>query len=103
MRIYPCAEDPNQSVSQISFYIDQKLAESDDPAHQEFYRNVTDRMQGFAEVIRDEDYAAAASSHLGAASGAQDHVIFGRNEPALHHYHNTYRHALGLEPLEAVD
>jgi hypothetical protein len=26
-------------------------------------------------------------------------VVFGRNEPALHHYHNTYRAALGMEPL----
>ena len=60
-------------------------------------------MQGFAEVIRDEDYVAAASSHIGAMSGAQDYLIFGRNEPALHHYHNTYRKALGLPALEALE
>jgi hypothetical protein len=59
-------------------------------------------MENFASVIRDEDYVAAASSHLGAQSGAQDYVTFGRNEPALHHYHNTYRSALGMDPLEAV-
>ena len=27
----------------------------------------------------------------------------GRNEPALHHYHNTFREALNLPPLERVD
>ena len=30
-------------------------------------------------------------------------VSFGRNEPALHHYHNTYREALGMEPLPLLE
>ena len=57
---------------------------------------------GFAEIIRDEDYEVAARSQLGAEAGVPEYVIFGRNEPALHHYHNTYREALGMPPLEAV-
>ena len=57
------------------------------------------RMESFARVIEAEDYVAAASGHRGALSGAQEYMIFGRNEPALHHYHNTYREALGMEPL----
>ena len=59
-------------------------------------------MRGFAEVIRDEDYVAAAGAHRGATSGAQEYVTFGRNEPALHHYHNTYRAALGMPQLEVI-
>ena len=54
------------------------------------------------DVIQKEDYAVAETSHFGALSGAFDHVVFGRNEPALHHYHNTYRSVLNLPPLEAV-
>ncbi len=54
-------------------------------------------------MIRDEDYAVAARSQLGADAGNPEYVIFGRNEPALHHYHNTYREALGMEPLELVE
>ena len=46
-------------------------------------------MRGFADVIQKEDYAVAETSHFGALSWAFDHVVFGRNEPALHHYHNT--------------
>ena len=61
------------------------------------------RMTDFARVIQDEDYVAAASGHRGAVSGAQEFVTFGRNEPALHHYHDTYRAALGLPPLEPVE
>ena len=44
----------------------------------------------------------AARSQLGADAGNPEYVIFGRNEPALHHYHNTYREALGMEPLELL-
>ena len=68
----------------------------------ERYGDVKQRMQSFAEIIRDEDYVAAAQAHQGALSGAQEYVIFGRNELALHHYQNTYRQALGLPPLEVV-
>jgi hypothetical protein len=35
-----------------------------------------------------------------ANSGKIDHFLFGRNEPALHHFHNNYRSALGMPPLE---
>jgi hypothetical protein len=28
--------------------------------------------------------------------------VFGRNEPALHHYHNTYREALGMDLLPLI-
>jgi hypothetical protein len=45
----------------------------------------------------------AALSQIGADSGVQKEVVFGRNEPALHHYHNTYREALGLEALPLLD
>jgi phenylpropionate dioxygenase-like ring-hydroxylating dioxygenase large terminal subunit len=62
-----------------------------------------ERFQIFGDIIRDEDYAVAATAQRGAESGLLDHVLFGRNEPALHHYHNTYREALGMQPLELLD
>lgn len=103
VRVYPDLEDPHNSHSQISFYLHpmvQEMAHRED--QKELYRDINERMEGFAEVIRDEDYAAAATSHQGAVSGALQYFIFGRNEPALHHYHNTYREALGLPPLERI-
>jgi hypothetical protein len=42
------------------------------------------------------------TTQLAAESGLLDHVIFGRNEPALHHYHNTIRAALGQPPLRRL-
>jgi phenylpropionate dioxygenase-like ring-hydroxylating dioxygenase large terminal subunit len=103
VRVYPDGENPHQSTSKISFYLNPELSSLDLNEEQKArYESVQERMQGFAEVIEQEDYVAAAGSHRGILSGAQDHFIFGRNEPALHHYHNTYRAALGMPPLEAV-
>jgi len=38
---------------------------------------------------------------LGFASGAQSHIVYGRNEPALAHYHKSIRRELGLPVDEA--
>ncbi len=54
--------------------------------------------QNFAEIIRDEDYVMGESQQRSANAGVLDHVVFGRNEPALHHYHRTYAMKLGEDP-----
>ena len=95
VRIYPVADDPARSFSQVSFY-----THPDVPA--ELRLSMSERLAQFSGIIRDEDYVAAASSHLGAESGALEHFTFGHNEPALHHYHNTYNRFLGLPELERI-
>ena len=55
--------------------------------------------ESFSSIVRDEDYVVAASSHKGLRSGTLTHITFGKNEPALHHYHNTFREALGMKSL----
>ena len=105
VRVYPDGANPHMSRSQISFYLDPAFSEQEQlrsPRSDYDIEDVKQRMQGFAEVIRDEDYVVAAAAHQGAVSGAQEYVTFGRNEPALHHYHNTYREALGMPPLEVI-
>ncbi len=106
VRIYPDAADPSNSHSEITWYTFPEevqktfgIPETQDDG----LLSATDRMQAFASVIEAEDYVAAASSQIGVESGAQDFVTFGRNEPALHHYHSTFREALNLPPLEVVD
>ncbi len=104
VRVYPSGANPHDSFSRISFYLHQNVVEeSSRPDGRAVYESIEARMDGFASVIEQEDYVAAASSHLGARSGAQEFLIFGRNEPALHHYHNTYRRALGLPDLQPVN
>ncbi len=93
-RIVPDLNDPLKSVTYQSSYVDP-----DNPPLGPVFGDVQNRTERLNSVLRDEDYATATSCQRGALSGAQTHVIFGRNEPALHHYHNTFREALGLEPL----
>jgi hypothetical protein len=57
----------------------------------------------FSEIIRDEDYVMSSSQQTSANGAALDQIVFGRNEPALHHYHNTYRRMLGLEVSPLID
>ena len=39
-------------------------------------------------AVRDEDYAIVQTIQNGLASKANEHFLFGRNEPALQHYHS---------------
>lgn len=41
------------------------------------------------DVTDTEDFATAAGIQRGFRTRAQDHVVFGRNEPALQHYHRA--------------
>jgi hypothetical protein len=96
VRTYPDPENPSRSISKLSFYFDREILEAEP-------ERVEQRARIFGDIIRDEDYAVAATSQLGAEAGLQDSLLFGRNEPALHHYHNTYREALGMEPLPLIE
>ena len=92
IRVYPKPGNPLESVTKLSFYADpDEFAAAPD--------EVQLRQQIFAHIIRDEDYATAAMSQIGASSGVRSDFIFGRNEPALHHFHNNFRDGLGLDPL----
>ena len=98
VRAFPHPERPGRHVSRITFYMWPETQPNEEMV-------AVQRMmaQGFAEIIRDEDYVASASQQRSAESGAIQHSVFGRNEPALHHYHNTYRSELGLELLPLID
>ena len=54
-------------------------------------------MQLVLNVVTGEDFPAGRSMQLGLSSGAQTHTIYGRNEPAMIHYHQSMRTALGLD------
>jgi len=100
VRAYPDPNDPARHISQVSFYVREHVFERGDTQLAEMLQFMGQR---FGEVIRDEDYVASASQQRSASSGAMEHVVFGRNEPALHHYHNTYRSALGMDLLPLVE
>ncbi|MEO7241563.1 MAG: aromatic ring-hydroxylating dioxygenase subunit alpha [Variovorax sp.] len=59
--------------------------------------------EAFSQVVlnavRDEDYAIGAGIQSGLDSGANDNFVFGRNEPAVQHFHKMV--ARYMEPDHA--
>ena len=94
VRIFPDGDNPRRSRTAHSFYLT-------DEARKHFAgHRFEERFDGFNAVVQKEDYAMAASTQRCADAGIQSHVLFGRNEPALLHYHNAHREGLGRPLLE---
>jgi nitrite reductase/ring-hydroxylating ferredoxin subunit len=49
------------------------------------------------KAVDDEDFRLGEGIQLGFASGAQDHLTYGRNEPALIHFHRSLMQALDAD------
>ena len=60
-------------------------------------------MEVFYSTVEREDYIMGEMQQRAAETGLLKEIIFGRNEPALHHFHQNYREALGQPPLQPVD
>ena len=48
-------------------------------------------------TVDAEDFPVCLDIQRGFGAGAQSHITFGRNEPALGHYHRSLREALGRD------
>ncbi len=94
VRAYPTPGQAGRHVSRISFYLWPGAEAGSD-----LESGLRTIGETFSSIIRDEDYVVAASQQRSANDRSLEHVVFGRNEPALHHYHSTYRDALGMPPL----
>lgn len=118
VKIYPDKENPGRSVTRIHHYFSKRLLAAKEEAAAEgreelSAENVYDPEKQFSALpdikattevfdstIEQEDYAMGAMTQKAVEAGMLDKLIFGRNEPALHHFHNAYREALGMPPLE---
>jgi phenylpropionate dioxygenase-like ring-hydroxylating dioxygenase large terminal subunit len=103
VRAYPDATDPGRHVSRVDFYMKSALANAEGDEAVDVNQFIATVAQNFSDVIRGEDYVMGESQQLAANAGALDRIIFGRNEPALHHYHSTYASKLGEQPIPLVD
>jgi phenylpropionate dioxygenase-like ring-hydroxylating dioxygenase large terminal subunit len=54
-------------------------------------------------TVEEEDFPVGEGVQQSFRSGAQPHIVFGRNEPALQHFHRVTRAALGLPPVAAME
>jgi phenylpropionate dioxygenase-like ring-hydroxylating dioxygenase large terminal subunit len=116
VRIYPNRDRVGQSLSRVSHYAaphmvpevaltsgvsqlsGERLYNADTDAPLAFSLSAITEL--FISTVEHEDYLMGAKTQSAANSGKIDHFLFGRNEPALHHFHNHYRRALGMPPLE---
>lgn len=116
VRIYPNRKVVGQSLSRVSHYKvpqvqayvpsgaqvnavtnDNLYDAANTSAHMDL--DVTAVTELFVSTVEMEDYYMGTKTQSAAASGKLEHFLFGRNEPALHHFHNNYRDAMGLPPL----
>ncbi len=117
-RIYPEGENPGRCVTQISHYFSREalsLIESGEKTviagHNAYDENSRDgnaivspaaAMEIANSTVEEQDFRMGEAAQRTAESGLLPVFIFGRNEAPLHHFHNTYRAALGLPPLARV-
>ena len=94
LRMFPEGDNPGRSRTAHSYYVPPNVrAYFEDPEHPE--RDYAQRFVDFNRIVLEEDYQMAESTQRSANAGIQSHVLFGKNEPALLHYHNAHRSGLG--------
>src|SRR5262245_59623862 len=93
VRIFPCESRVDRAVMELSLLVPRA------PVTQEERTHWDKNMQLVLDVVTGEDFPTGRTVQAGLTSGAQTHTVFGRNEPAMIHYHRSLREALAL-PLD---
>ena len=116
VRIYPDPKNTGRSITHVVIYFKKELLKAIEAAVEGETLtpdNVFDpaaraknnlpspasTMEVFTSAIEQEDYLMGEHQQLSAESGLLPETIFGRNESPLHHFHNSFREALGMKPL----
>jgi len=87
-RVYPVGDAVDACVMYLDFYIPE-------PAESDGARRHWDRNMDLAiRTVAEEDFPTGEGIQSGFASGAQDQLVFGRNEPALAHFERSVQAAL---------
>ena len=119
VKMYPDPENPGKSTSQVMAYYSKEImameaaakaegtarkisSDTVYDADQRGMPSIETTMEVFNSTIEKEDYLMGELQQKSAENGLLKHVTFGRNEPALHHFHSTFSEVLGLPPLEKV-
>jgi phenylpropionate dioxygenase-like ring-hydroxylating dioxygenase large terminal subunit len=87
-RMFPCEGRVDRAVMELGLYVPKAPGTDEERAHWD------KNMELILEVVTGEDFAIGRTIQLGLTSGAQTHTVFGRNEPAMIHYHRSMREAL---------
>jgi len=88
-RIYPVEGKPDECKVYLEFYIPEPA--TSEKAVEHWRRN----LDLVLRTVETEDFPAGEGIQSGMRSGAQDHIVYGMNEPALHHFEKTAARAVG--------
>ena len=95
--VFP-GERPDCCTMYVSLYIPEP-ADSDSAK-----RHWDNNFNLLMDTVEQQDFPTCEGMQRGFMSGAQDAIVFGRNEPALQHYHRGITAALGeAEPRMAAE
>jgi hypothetical protein len=94
--MFPHDGRADRAVMDLALYVPKAPATEEERVHWE------KNMQLVLDVVTGEDFPAGRTIQIGLASGAQRHTVYGRNEPAMIHYHQSMQKALGLGPASEV-
>ncbi len=82
-RVYPWQNRADECVMVLDFFVPEPA--TTDSARRHWDKN----MDLTIGTVRDEDFPTGEGIQRGFASGAQTHVTYGRNEPALAYFQRT--------------
>ncbi|MEQ9643090.1 MAG: SRPBCC family protein [Alphaproteobacteria bacterium] len=85
--VYPAGDGVEESVMYISLYTPEPT--TTDSARRHWDRN----FDLLLATVEQEDFPLAEKVQKGFHAGAQSHLTFGRNEPALQHFHRALSEA----------
>ena len=119
IKIYPDPSDPNRSITRIGIYFtpeaieiarsgEAKVLGADDiyspnvAEGEKVVNSLEASLEVFTSTIEQEDHFVGEATQRAGRNGVLTHLQFGRNEPALHHYHNTFKEALNLPTLKRI-
>jgi phenylpropionate dioxygenase-like ring-hydroxylating dioxygenase large terminal subunit len=88
-RIFPREDRVDRAVMELALYVPKAPTSEEERTHWD--RN----MELVLDVVTGEDFPAGRTIQMGLTSGAQTHLVYGRNEPAMIHYHRSLREVLG--------
>ena len=90
-RIFPLDARVDRAVMELTLYVPRAPSTEEELTHWKM------NMKLVLDVVTGEDFPAGRSIQIGLNSGAQSHTVFGRNEPAMIHYHQSLQAALDDE------
>jgi hypothetical protein len=96
-RMFPDENRPDRCVMTLSFYIPRPVASEEDRQRWDYNVDLTIR------TVQNEDFPLGETIQAGFTSGAQTHTVYGRNEPALIHYHRSLSRLVEGELAQAAE